>query len=70
MKDLRDKIAEEYCISREWSCDEEHLGTAKAIFVNKILALLEQCPAMTIEDCPWGKENVEFRKIFLRGMNR
>ena len=27
-----------------------------------------ECPADNIEDCPWGKENVEFRKILLSSL--
>ena len=64
VKELRNKIAD--FISNVSMLSNEKCYT----YANKILALLEQCPAMTIEDCPWGKKNVEFREIFLRGMNR
>jgi len=66
MKDLRDRIAE---ILRNYAA-QYGTGTSTYDYVDEILTLLEKCPAMTIEDCPWGKKNVEFREIFLRGMNR
>ena len=35
--------------------------------INQILALFktEECIAATINDCPWGKDNVEFRQKWL-----
>jgi len=71
MKDLRDKIFEimnDLCQKAfSGGYDLEQLPID---FTDQILTLLEKCPAMTIEQCPWGKENVEFREIFLRGINR
>ena len=78
MTDLRDKIAEIMKGHRAQGIEDDgsiskapyiHVGRID-IITDQILALLEKCPAMTIEQCPWGKENVEFREIFLRGINR
>ncbi len=69
MKDLREKITnllEAYALQR---IDGGETGLNK-IYTEAILALFEQCPAMTIESCPWGKKNVDFREILLRGINR